>query len=90
MARDPVWIRLHNGEPEAAIKLVKLKLKPIVKPGTETEQINLADARAIELLEALDSDDARTLLKELASGHADAFRTQEAKRALERNRAVTR
>jgi WD40 repeat protein len=77
-------------EPETAIKLVKMKLKPIAKPGNETEQTNLADARAIELLEALDLEDARTLLKELASGRADAFRTQEAKRALERNRAVTR
>ena len=73
-------------EPDAAIKLATMKLKPAAKVGNETDATNLADARAIELLESLDSEDARALLKELAAGHADAFRTQEAKRALERNK----
>ena len=45
-----------------------------------------SDPRAVELLEAIGTDAARALLKELAGGHAGAFRTQEAKRALERNR----
>ena len=72
-------------EPEAAVRMAKLKLKPVAKPGGETDADKLTDARAIELLEALDTDDSRALLKELAGGHADAFRTQEAKRALERN-----
>jgi hypothetical protein len=73
-------------EPDAAVKLAKLKLKPAAKVGKETAAANLADARAIELLEALDAEDARALLKELAAGQANAFRTQEAKRALERNK----
>jgi len=73
-------------ELDAAVKMAKLKLKPAAKGDRETDAANLADARAIELLEALDTDDARALLKKLADGHADAFRTQEAKRAVERNK----
>jgi WD40 repeat protein len=73
-------------EPEAAVKLVKMKLKPATKGGSEAEAADVADARAIELLAAFDSADARAYLKDLAGGHADAFRTQEAKRALERNK----
>jgi hypothetical protein len=76
-------------EPDAAVKMAKMRLKPAAKSDRETDATNLADARGIELLEALDADDARALLKELAGGHLDAFRTQEAKRALERNKAVT-
>jgi hypothetical protein len=72
-------------EPDAAVKMAKLKLKPAAKAGRDTDASRLTDARAIELLESLDTADSRTLLKELAGGHADAFRTQEAKRALERN-----
>ena len=52
--------------------------------GGGADAARLADTRAIELLEAIGLTEARTLLKELAAGHADAFRTQEAKRALER------
>jgi hypothetical protein len=73
-------------EPETAVKLVRLKLGPAAKGGGETEAANLTDARTIELLEALDTVAARALLKELAGGHKDAFRTQEAKRAQERNK----
>ncbi len=72
-------------EPDAAVKLVRMKLKPAAKGGDETEPAKLTDARAIELIEALDTHDSRKLLKELAAGGAEAFRTQEAKRALERN-----
>jgi WD40 repeat protein len=56
--------------------------------GGGADAARLADARAIELLEALETADARALLKELAGGHVDAFRTQEAKRALERTAAT--
>jgi WD40 repeat protein len=73
-------------EPEAAVALVKHKLKPAEKGSSDPDKIDLAAARAIELLEALDDADARAFLKELAGGHADAFGTREAKRALERNR----
>ena len=71
-------------EPDAALKMAKMRLKPATKEDRGTDAANLADARAVELLEALDTDESRLLLKELAAGHADAFRTQEAKRALER------
>jgi WD40 repeat protein len=76
-------------DPDAAVKMARLRLKPAVKGGGETDAANVADGRAIELLEAIDTDDARAFLKELAGGHADAFRTREAKRARERNAAVT-
>ncbi len=73
-------------EPDAALKMAKMRLKPATKEDRGTDAANLADARAVELLEALDTDESRALLKELAAGHADVFRTQEAKRALERHR----
>ncbi|MBN9120114.1 MAG: hypothetical protein J0I06_13270 [Planctomycetes bacterium] len=73
-------------EPDAAVKLAKMKLKPAAKGGHETDATKLADARAIELLESLESEGARAFLKELAAGDASAFRTREAKRALERNK----
>jgi hypothetical protein len=72
-------------ESETALKLVGQKLAPARKGDTETDPGKLADARAIELLEALGTDGSRALLKELAGGHAGAFRTQEAKRAIERS-----
>jgi WD40 repeat protein len=72
-------------DPDAAIKIAKMKLKPATKNDRDTRATRIADSRAIELLESLDTDDARSLLAELADGHADAFRTQEAKRAMERN-----
>jgi WD40 repeat protein len=71
-------------DPDAAIKMSKMKLKPATKNARDTDATKLADARAIELLESLDTDASRELLKELADGYADAFRTQEAKRAQER------
>ncbi len=73
-------------EPDTAVKMAKMRLKPAAKGDRESDTSNLTDARAVELLEALDTADARALLKELAAGHADAFRTQEAKRALERHK----
>lgn len=71
-------------EPDAALKLAKMKLKPAAKGDADTDATTLTDARAVELLEALGTDESRALLKELAAGAADAFRTQEAKRALQR------
>ncbi|MBM3982880.1 MAG: hypothetical protein FJ304_21940 [Planctomycetes bacterium] len=68
-------------EPDAAVKLLRMKLTPAKKGETSDE---VADARAVELLEALDTAAARAFLKELAGGHADAFRTQDANRALAR------
>jgi WD40 repeat protein len=73
-------------DPEAAVKMASMKLKPAAKADSDTDATHVADARAVELLEAIGTDAARALLKELAGGHAGAFRTQEAKRALERNR----
>jgi hypothetical protein len=71
-------------EPAAAVKLAALKLKPADADHTDTDDSRLADARAVELLEALGSDEARGLLKVLAGGEIDAFRTRAAHRALER------
>jgi WD40 repeat protein len=71
-------------EPAAAVKLAALKLKPADADTADTDESRLADARAVELLEALGSDDARGLLKALAGGEIDAFRTRAAHRALER------
>lgn len=71
-------------EPAAAVKLVRMKLKPVADAEGETEGSKLTSARAIELLEAFDTPDAHKLLRELSGGHADAFRTKEAKRAVER------
>ena len=73
-------------EPDAALKLIKMKLKPAEKGDAEKEAAKLTDCRAIELLEALSTDESIALLKELAGGHATAFRTQEAKRARERHK----
>lgn len=72
-------------DPEAAVKMAAMKLAPATKADPGTDATRLADARAVELLDALGTDAACALLKELAAGHAGAFRTQEAKRALERN-----
>lgn len=72
-------------EPDAAVKMARLRLKPARDGEPETDAGKVSDARAVELLEAVATPDARALLKELAGGHADAFRTHEAKRALERN-----
>jgi WD40 repeat protein len=72
-------------DPDAALKIAAMRLKPATKVDPSTDASQLADARAVELLEAIGTDAARSLLKELAGGHAGAFRTQEAKRALERN-----
>ncbi len=73
-------------EPEAAVKIVRMRLKPAARENRETDESRITDCRAIELLAALNTDSSRALLKELAAGHAGAFRTQEAKRAIERNK----
>ncbi|MDY3562536.1 hypothetical protein R5W23_004002 [Gemmata sp. JC673] len=72
-------------EPDAAVKMARLRLKPAVTNRTESEASRIADVRGIELLAALGTSPARELLEELAGGEAAAFRTQGARRALERN-----
>jgi hypothetical protein len=71
-------------EPEAAVKMARMRLKPATRTDAGSEAANMGDARAIELLETLGTSSARTLLRELARGHAGAFRTKEAERALAR------
>jgi WD40 repeat protein len=75
-------------EPAAAVKFARTKLKPVLEATAETDSARLADARAVELLEALATPAALALLKELARGEPSAFRTQEARRALERRAAL--
>ncbi|QJW96060.1 WD40 repeat domain-containing protein [Frigoriglobus tundricola] len=72
-------------EPGAAVKVAKQRMHPAASGDHEDDTTNRTDARGIELLDALDTDAARALIRDLAGGHADAFRTQEAKRARERN-----
>ncbi|MCE9562737.1 MAG: hypothetical protein K8U57_11885 [Planctomycetes bacterium] len=69
-------------DPDATLRVMKQNLKPIIKgengPGV------IRDARAVEVIESLGSEGAQKLLNDLATGDQSAFRTQEAKRALER------
>ncbi len=73
-------------EPPAAVKMARLRLKPAGTTEEETAAIPLADRRAIELLEALGTHEARAFLKELAGGDDSAWLTREARRAVERLR----
>lgn len=71
-------------EPAAAVGTARLRLRPADAQTPDHPEQRLADVRAVELLEALGTAEAREFLKELAAGEATAFRTREAKRALER------
>jgi len=71
-------------EPPAAVKMARLRLKPAAPGELETAATRLADSRAVELLESLGTSEARTFLRELAGGEPSAWRTREAKRAMER------
>ena len=73
-------------EPPAAVRMAKLRLKPALSSDEETAATRLADTRAIEMLEALGTSEARAFLKELAGGEQSAWRTREAERALERSK----
>jgi hypothetical protein len=64
--------------------MARMRLKPAATGQVETTVTRLADSRAIELLEALGTPEAKALLKELTVGEAFAWRTRDAKRALER------
>ena len=65
-------------DPGAAVKMARLRLKP----GTRYERI--AELRAVELLEAIGTDDAAAFLEELAAGDPWMVRTREAAAALQR------
>lgn len=65
-------------DPGAAVKMARLRLKP----GTRFER--LAEVRAVELLEAVGTDDAAAFLEELAAGDPWMVRTREASAALKR------
>ena len=65
-------------DPGAAVKMARLRLKP--DPSGEV----VADVRAVELLEAIGTEDAKGLLRELAAGDAEWVRTREAVAALKR------
>lgn len=74
-------------DPGAAVKMARLRLKP----GAELTEV--AAVRAVELLEAIGTADAKTFLKELAEDDASPVRSREATAALKRldgAQAVTR
>jgi hypothetical protein len=71
-------------EPPAAVRMARLRLKPAAAEEPETATTRLADTRAIELLEALGTAEARAFLQELAAGEPAAWRTREATRAVGR------
>jgi WD40 repeat protein len=64
-------------DPPAAVAMARMRLKP----GTKADRV--ADVRAVELLEALDTAEARKLLKELVAG-GNGVRSREAAAALMR------
>ncbi|VTT98107.1 wd-40 repeat protein : NDWp3 (Fragment) OS=Podospora anserina PE=4 SV=1: WD40: WD40: WD40 [Gemmataceae bacterium] len=72
-------------EPDAAVATARVRVRA-ADAADSTAASRLADSRAVELLEALGTPEARAFLAYLAGGHADAWRTQEARRALERAR----
>ncbi|MBA4191600.1 MAG: hypothetical protein C0467_26780 [Planctomycetaceae bacterium] len=72
-------------EPAAAVATARMRTRPADVPESNAA-IRLADTRAIELLESLGTPEAGNFLRELAGGNASAWRTQEARRALERMR----
>ncbi|MDB5312242.1 MAG: domain, G-beta repeat [Gemmataceae bacterium] len=65
-------------DPGAAVKMARLRLKPGTTAGL------IPDARAVELLEAVGTAEARALLRELADDEPDSARTREAWAALSR------
>lgn len=87
-----LWDRMARGDGEAAyaaaarlaadpgtaVKIARLRLKPtaVTTP--------VAAARAVELLEAIGTQEARSLLRELAAGDPAERRTREAAAALNR------
>ncbi len=73
-------------EPAAAVATARMRMRPAGATETDSPALRLADSRAIELLESVGTPDARDFLKEIASGEGSVWRTQEAKRALERMR----
>lgn len=72
-------------EPVAAVRMARMRLKPATA-ATSTSGITIAELRAIELLEAVNTPDAQAFLGELSQGTPDAPLTQLAKQALERMR----
>jgi len=73
-------------EPPAAVKMARMRLKPATRREEETDATRQADSRAVELLEALGTSEARAFLMELAGGEPTAWRTREARRAAERSK----
>ena len=65
-------------DPRAAVAMARLRFKS----GTKSDA--LADARAVELLEATGTAEARAFLKELASADPPTPRSREAKAAIAR------
>jgi len=81
---DASWLAMARlaAEPAAAVATARMRMKPATE--SDPDDTKLMDSRAIELLESLRTPEAVAFLGELAGGDVFAWRTQEAKRALER------
>jgi WD40 domain-containing protein len=71
-------------EPPAAVRMARFRLTPARSSDQETAAKRLADSRAVELLEALGTEESRVFLKELAEGDRSTWLRREARRAVER------
>jgi WD40 repeat protein len=70
-------------EPPAAVKMARLQLHAANADESDAAT-DLASRRAVELLEVLDTNEARDFLAELAGGYPTATLTRESQRALRR------
>jgi hypothetical protein len=71
-------------EPAAAVATARMRIKPADGKEWDSAALRLADSRAVELLESLGTQEAREFLQQLAGGEPSAWRTWQAKQALER------
>jgi RNA polymerase sigma factor (sigma-70 family) len=68
--------------PLQAVRMFAGKLSPADSPDTNPDE--LQSLRAVEVLERIATDEAKSMLKKLAAGNQDSKLTREAKRSLER------
>jgi hypothetical protein len=79
-----ISVRNVNGQVTVIVDGVPLDLSPKVAAPTGPPRTWVLVARAVGVLEALDTPESRAILQDLASGEADALPTTAAKEALGR------